>query len=246
MTAIDRVGTNNDALMASALRWWRDAGVDMFVDETPRVWGAESGASDAQCHSAGEPQAGARETSRALPSTLIDFTQWLASHTSIDAFGPPRLRIAPTGPTGGIMILGDMPEADDADTLFSGDLSSMFERMLAAMGLERAGVYLATLAPARTPTGQIDTTAFDELAAIARHHVRVVAPQRLWLMGNAASRALLGMSEAEAHGRLHNINHDGVMVNAIATAHPRLMAQSPERKARAWADMQRLMAKDAE
>ena len=87
----------------------------------------------------------------------------------------------------------------------------------------------------------MDKAALDLLAPLLVHHIRLAAPKKLWLMGEAASRAVLGMNVAEATGRLHIVNYDGVIVKAIATLHPRVLLREPKSKGRVWEDMQRLI-----
>lgn len=141
------------------------------------------------------------------------------------------------------MVLTDMPDAVDIEQqlLLSGSLEALFDRMLAAMAESRATSYLASLCPGRPPSGQIGAEHLSLLATMARHHIALVAPKRLWLMGKSASCAILGMSDAEARGRLHTLNIGGAMLPTIATAHPRLFEGSPSRKSAAWAEMQRLL-----
>jgi DNA polymerase len=134
------------------------------------------------------------------------------------------------------MLLADMPEAADTagEILFSGEIGGLFDRMLAAIGRDRASIYLAPMAGARVPARELDSA---ETSRLARHHVKLAAPRLLLLLGNAPSRALLGLDFAAARGRKHDVNHDGTIVPAIATFHPRLLLQQPARKADAWADL---------
>ncbi len=226
---------------ASLMRWWRDAGVDALIDEEPHNWLGSAAASPKPA----EPEAPQSET---LPQTLDTFTDWLMTADLPDA-GPSRRRVRPSGdPASGLMILTDMPELADTDSgmLIAGELSAMFERMLALLGRDRDTIYLASVCPGRPPSGRLTETALDRLSEIARHHIRLAAPKQLWLMGKAASRAILGTDEIAAAGKLHEINLDGTTMAAIATAHPRLLNGSADLKKRAWADMQRLIAGSTE
>jgi DNA polymerase len=179
-----------------------------------------------------------------LPTTLPDFLAWLATDTETLDDYPVRRRLAPEGdPTNTPMIVTDVPERDDtqAARLLTGEVGGLFDKMLSAWKIDRSAIYLAAMAPARPAGALIDEKSIALLGPLLVHHIRLAAPQKLWLMGETASRAVLGMNVAEATGRLHEINYDGIIVEAIATLHPRVLLREPNSKARVWADMQRLI-----
>ncbi len=238
----------------SLIGWWRDAGVDVLIDEEPRNWLAEATpaqgagvqAPPAVTDSDAQPRAApARlEVPAVLPQTLPDFVAWLATDTVTLSDYPVRQRLSAEGSPGNIpMIVTDVPERGDGEAghLLSGEIGVLFDRMIAAWKIDRTRIYLTALAPARPASGRIDAQALDLLGPLIVHHVRLAAPKKLWLMGEAASRAMLGMNVAEAAGRLHFINYDGVTVEAIATLHPRVLLREPKSKGRVWEDMQRLI-----
>lgn len=239
----------------SLIGWWRDAGVDTLIDEEPRNWLAEgkpvkpvapAEAGAARGGSTVLPVAAPASAGATLvlPKSLPDFLVWFATDVDTLHDYPVRQRLAPEGdPTNTPMIVTDVPERDDAQggRLLTGEVGSLFDKMLAAWKIDRSAIYLAALAPARPASGMIDRIALDLLGPLLVQHIRLAAPKKLWLMGEAASRAVLGMNVAEATGRLHHINYDEVTVEAIATLHPRVLLREPNSKARVWADMQRLI-----
>jgi len=234
-----------EAMIASALRWWRDAGVDVLIDEEPRRWLGEKPAKIA-VRTKAETQTEAAPEAVRVHATREALVDWLMTDPAVPEGGSPRRRVGPSGSlASGLMVLVDFPETADADAghLLSGELAGLFDKMLAAMETEREQTYLASIAPGRPPRGRLDDNAFDALAPLARRHVQLAAPKRLWIMGSAASRALLGMSDLEAHGKLHSINLNGVMIDAVVTAHPRFLTDQ-DKKRRAWTEMQRLIMKD--
>src|SRR3546814_5164474 len=79
--------------------------------------------------------------------------------------------------------------------------------LLAAIGRDRSSVYLAPLCAIRPVSGQIPADLGPPLAEIALHRLALCRPKRLLLMGNAASRALLGVNAAAGRGCLHVLNH---------------------------------------
>lgn len=225
---------------ASLIGWWRDAGVDDFVDEVALPW-LDRNRSE-RTATVSRPTASAADAP--LPATLTALTQWLVSDAAIPEAGPVARRIAASGdPASRLMILIDMPEADDHRTghLLSGDCAALFDNMLAAIGHSRASVYVAALCPGRPPTAMLAENALPRLAEIARHHIALAAPERLWLMGRTVSRAILAMDDIAARGTLHDVNHQGGTVTAVASFAPRFLLQNPAQKPGAWADMQMLI-----
>ena len=222
--------------------WWREAGVDTIVGDEPRGW-LEEPKTPSAAPAAAKP--GSAPTSAAsladMPSDLASFRQWLLSSETLDA--PVSDRLDAIGdPAGGLMILVDMPEQDDRDArgLLSGTTGQLLDRMLAAIGRDRASTYIAPLSPARIAGGAIDETTLETLATIARHHVALAAPTRLLTMGDAPSRVFCGSGLDESRGTQHIFNHDGGTVSVIATFHPRFLLRQPRFKAQSWKDLQML------
>lgn len=238
---IYRVGTEHQNFeidaAASLLGWWREAGVDTAISETPHDWlGMVSTVKQTSAKAV-------ERTSATLPQTLETLVDHLMTADITEA-GPSQRRLRPTGdPTSDLMILTDFPDPSDVE---SGDLlgDPVFTKMLDAVGRCRETVYIASLCPGRPMTGRLSPESVDALTALAIQHITLVAPKQLWLVGSAASRAILGIDDAAAKGKLHDVNLSGTIMKTIATAHPRMFDGSKSRKAAAWAEMQRLMIRD--
>jgi uracil-DNA glycosylase len=225
-------------MIASALAWWQDSGVDTMIDEVASPWILREVKPAA-------PVPAPEKVEAPLPASLAEFHEWLATSTELDPVaGPASNRIAVSGQADArLMILIDMPEAEDraAGHLIAGEAGPLFERMLAAIGHDRSTCLIATFCPGRAAGGIIPQMASERLTAIARHHLALARPERLWLMGQAVSRALLGADIRPGLGRLHNFNHEGGIVAAVSSFSPRFLLANPKRKAAAWADMQMLL-----
>lgn len=218
---------------ASALSWWSDAGVDVLVEDEAFGWLVR------QPEHAPEPPAVAPI---ALPATLDAFTAWrIGAEVPEARWGSPL--IAASGPvTAELMVLVDCPERDDRDCLLTGPAGRLFDRMLDAIGLTRGGIHLAAVCAARPVAGRMPRDTEARLAEIARHHLALVAPKRLLVLGNAASRAVLSAELTEARGSLRALNHrSGKTTAAAASFHPRFLLEKPVCKAEAWKDLQVLM-----
>ena len=223
---------------ASALSWWQEAGVDTLVDETPRDWlNPKAVAAPAA------PQAAPAPTEE-MPEGLEAFTAWLAETDTLPFASASAPRIAPSGdPKAGLMILTDMPSAEDAAAgrLFSGEVGTLLDRMLAAIGRSRETVYLAPFSPIRPAVGRIDAGGVAALAAIARHHVGLAEPRALLLFGDSCARALLGEPMTAARGRWHALDTPAGPVKTLVTIRPQELLTQRKLKTHAWADLQLLM-----
>jgi DNA polymerase len=234
-------------VVASALRWWSDAGVDTLAGEDVRDWlAAPARAVPAPAPApAGLPvlPPAAALAPAGLPDELPALLALLASGEYAPRPAPPPMRVAPAGDPGApLMIVTDMPEAGDERTgLFSGDTATLYDAMLKAMGLDRTGVYCAPLSPARISGGRVDTRQAEPLARIMRRHVALARPKALILFGDEAACILLGPDALAKRGGLRFLNHDGGDIPAIAITHPRTLRRAPAAKAAAWRDMRLLI-----
>lgn len=233
---------------ASALDWWREAGVDVVVADAPRDWTRRDdaqGASNAgsQAADSDAPVQGEAEAEMPLPATLEGFVDWRFGSGAPEAdWGEPVL--SPSGnPNAALMVLTDLPEAGDGTggTLLGGDAGRLFDRMLAAIGEDRESIYLAPLCAARPITGQIPREAEALLARLALHHIALAAPQRVLLLGQAVSRAIVGSDSGAVRGCLQPLNYPGGQSQAIASFQPRFLLNRPAAKADAWKDLQLLI-----
>lgn len=225
--------------VASTLAWWRDAGVDMLVDDVPTPWLART-----------EAAIGAAQLARATPVDLLPFADtrtglvsWLESDPDIPEAGPASNRLAASGnPNAKLMIVIDMPALGDVEAgqHLATEVGDMFDRMLGSIGHDRSSCYIASLCPSRAPSGRLAPESLARLGEIARRHIALAAPEQVWLMGDAVSRAILGMEMQEARGRLHRIKDVDETIAAVVSFSPLFLFRSPRRKADAWADMQML------
>ena len=222
-----------DALaLDSLVGWWREAGVEVAVGERPRAW--------LRGDSPEAPAPLPTIASAAPPADFAAFRDWLATSSGLPMNRAGAIRVAPSGAEAApVMLLSDLPGGDDAaeGKPIGGAAYALTVRMLAAIGIEADAAYHASLACFHAPGARIGRDELEACAAIARDHIRLARPERLLLLGDAPSRALLGEPLARARGRVHKVEG----VRTIATFHPRTLLQHPEQKRRAWEDLQLLM-----
>lgn len=239
----------DSALAASTLEWWHDAGVDLLVEDEPRDWTAEpvrpvTFAPTPLAPAAPQPTAPVIMPAPAmLPDTLAAFLEWRLSDAAPEASWD-GVSLTATGPAdAALMVLVDCPDRDDGDAgrILSGAPGRLFDRMLAAIGQSRDTVHLASVCARRPLAGRTPADLETRLAEIAHHHVGLIRPRGLLLLGNAASRAVLGTELTSARGHLHAVDHKNGKSQAIASFHPRFLIEKPMAKAESWKDLQLLM-----
>lgn len=219
---------------ASTLQWWHDAGVDVLVDEAPRDWLARP----APKPDVASPVADA-PVATAWPDTVEGFVAW-----RIDDAAPDHAAGAMTAPIisshAQVMILVDMPEADDAanGALVGGPAGRLLDRMLAAIDLDRSGVHLIPLCAARPVSGRIAQEIEPMLGRIARHFMHLLHPQIVLTLGTAASRAIATTDDMGGRMGLRIVNHEDADWRIIASYHPRFLLERPAAKAEAWKHLQ--------
>jgi len=213
--------------LASALEWWRDAGIDTLTEDDATDWLARPVVAPAAAAAVAAPPV---ET---LAANLDDFVAWRMADSAPEA-GWMSPRIGPGGdPASRFVVLVDAPCAEDSETLLGGAEGRLFDRMLAAIGLNRESVYLTALAWARPVTGQIPPGDAPRLIELARHHLTLLRPERLLLVGQAAAAVI------EDDG-LDHVNHFGGDTQVAAIRHPRFLMDRPAAKSEAWKQLLRL------
>jgi DNA polymerase len=203
----------------------------MLVDDDVRDWMARMSPPAAAATAEVAVAAPVAET---LPDTLDGFVEWRMGDAAPEAGGlSPRL--APTGPADAEWVLvTDVPEIEDSETLLSGPAGRLLDKMLAAIGQSRESVYLLPLAWARPVTGRIAPDDEARLIELARHHLSLLRPRKLLLLGQSASRVLDETNGESLTKPIRDVNHFGANTLAVASFHPRFLLERPAAKGEAW------------
>ncbi|RYH01397.1 uracil-DNA glycosylase [Salipiger sp. IMCC34102] len=148
-----------------------------------------------------------------------------------------------------VMILGEAPGAneDRVGKPFVGEAGQLLDRMLAAIGLDRAaqdpgqGVYITNVLPWRPPgnatPGKADVAM---MVPFVERHVALAAPDVLVLMGNTPCGAMLGR---QGITRMRGTWVEVLGRPALPMFHPAYLLRNTAAKREAWADLLALKAK---
>jgi DNA polymerase len=147
-----------------------------------------------------------------------------------------------------LMLIGEAPGRDEdlQGKPFVGRAGQLLDRMLAAIGLDEGSIYITNTVYWRPPGNRTPTP--EEIEACApflAKQIELLAPQVLVLLGGAAAKSLLGVSEGimRLRGKWLSYGIGGREIRALATLHPAYLLRNPEHKRLAWRDL--LMIKAA-
>jgi uracil-DNA glycosylase len=140
-----------------------------------------------------------------------------------------------------LMLVGEAPGGDE-DRIgrpFVGRAGQLLDRMLAAIGLDRTGVYIANVVPWRPPGNRAPT--LQETAAclpFIRRQIELADPDFLICLGQPATHTLLGTREgiSRTRGRWFKFDTGSREIRALATYHPAFLLRSPLQKRLVWRD----------
>lgn len=228
---------------ASLLGWWLDAGVDAPVTEEPRQWLKRPTSPAREADSARAPGTPIQAPEGERPGTLDAFHQHLRQASDLPLFRSGAARALPHGPAeASVMLVSDLPSRDCAGEgkPIGGEAWQLTVRMLAAIGIRPEQAYVASLACFPSPANRIDEQELARCAEDMRHHIALVRPKCLLLMGDGPAKALTGQAAIQARGRIHRIGG----VPAVATLHPRQLLSRPGDKAHAWRDLLLLLSEE--
>src|SRR5271165_3473441 len=253
-------------LAAAALRWWRQAGVEFAVDETPhnRFAADASPAPRAERDRAPtsapalaaprpatlSPGMDAEAAASELASASADLETLRLNLENFDGCPLKRtatqLVFADGVPGSRVMFVGEAPGADE-DRIgrpFVGRAGQLLDRMLKSIGLDRGQVYIANVVPWRPPGNRTPTLQETQACLpFIKRQIELASPEILVCLGASSAQTLLGVREGitRARGTWFPYRHeDGRTLRALAMLHPAYLLRQPGQKRQAWADLRTL------
>ena len=150
-------------------------------------------------------------------------------------------------PTPQVLCLLEAPDTTDErdGRLLTGEAGALFERMLAAIGLDlETSAYVSTLMPWRPPGNRKPTATEHALCRpFWEREIALLRPRILLLFGAGAAAAVLGISSlAKARGTWHTF----AGIPTRVTIPPATLLNLPAQKKQAWEDLQQVQAKLAQ
>ena len=149
-----------------------------------------------------------------------------------------RLCLSRGSQTARVMLIGEAPGKDeDARGLpFVGRAGQLLDRMLAAIGLSEADVYITNIVFWRPPGNRTPTPEEVQVCQpFVERQIELLAPEMLVFLGNAAAKQLTGATEGIMKLRGKWLTYNGI--RAMATLHPAYLLRNPIAKRLAWRDL---------
>ncbi|HSP26327.1 MAG TPA: uracil-DNA glycosylase [Saliniramus sp.] len=144
-----------------------------------------------------------------------------------------------------VMLVGPAPGSDDdrEGKPFAGRDGDLLERMLGAIGLGRASVYIGHVVPWR-PAGNRNLTPQETAICLPfiRRQIQLADPDFVICLGEPAMRALLGVKDTilKGRGHWHDFETGSRRIRALATLHPDYVLKQPLQKRLVWRDLRAL------
>ncbi len=249
------------------LAFYVESGVDVALDDVPANRFADP-AMTAAIESAAPPPARAKIEARPaapavaspaappLPEEAIMAARAAArAATSLDALRQimsafegcalrttaKQLVFGDGSPTARLMFVGEAPgfEEDQTGVPFVGKSGQLLDKMLGAIGIARADVYIANIVPWRPP-GNRDPSIHETQICLPfiQRQIELVDPQVLVCLGKPSTATLLGVTDGirRTRGRWFTYKADTRDIRAMPTYHPAYLLRTPIEKRLAWRD----------
>ncbi len=142
-----------------------------------------------------------------------------------------------------VVFVGDAPgeKEDSAGRPFVGPPGQLLDKIISAMDLKRAQVYLLNAVKCRPPLNRDPAQA--EIAACApylQQQLALIKPRLIVALGEQATRSLLGPEASVANARGRFSDYEGIKV--MATYHPAAVLRDDNLKRPVWDDMKLVVA----
>jgi uracil-DNA glycosylase len=137
-----------------------------------------------------------------------------------------------------LMLIGEAPGKDEdaKGEPFVGRAGQLLDRMLGAIGLGEADVYITNLVFWRPPGNRTPSPEEVQLCQpFVERQIELLAPELLIFLGNAAAKQLTGATEGIMKLRGKWLSYGGI--RAMATLHPAYLLRNPIAKRLAWRDL---------
>lgn len=251
---------------AEMLRWYAEMGVDTIVGHTPadRLGAPVPESSGSAARPAERPRApapvsgpvpesrpptvrpdAATEEARSVAAacrTLDDLRAALETFEGCALKESASRLVFADGAAGSeIMLIGEAPgrEEDRQGKPFVGRSGQLLDRMLAALGLSRAHVYISNIVPWRPPLNRKPELGEIEICLpFLLRHVELAAPKVVMTLGGTATQHLLGTSGGilSLRGRWLELQTETLRAPVLPTLHPAYLLRTPAQKRLAWQD----------
>jgi len=148
-------------------------------------------------------------------------------------------------PNAELMFIGEGPgrEEDEQGLPFVGRAGRLLTKIIEAMNLKRADVYISNVVKCRPPNNRAPLPNESDICKniLLLKEIEIVKPKVICTLGSIATQALLGPQAriSKARGSFFEFGQSLIM----PTFHPAYLLRNPESKKEVWEDMKKIMEK---
>jgi uracil-DNA glycosylase family 4 len=159
------------------------------------------------------------------------------------------LVFADGNPEAPLMLVGEAPGRDEdiEGRPFVGRSGQLLDRMLAAIGLDRSGAYIANVIPWRPPGNRTPTPLETEICRpFIERQIELAGPKVIVALGGPSTKVLVGRTEGilRLRGSWHtHLTSSGREIPVMPTLHPAYLLRTPAHKRLAWRDFLEVKSK---
>ena len=151
-----------------------------------------------------------------------------------------------------LLFVGEGPgeEEDKTGKPFVGRAGKLLTKIIEAMGLTRADVYIVNIVKCRPP-GNRNPSETESLSCISflQKQINIIKPKIIVTLGAVASKTLLedpNLKISKIRGsfidwQTQNSKNNENMIKLMPTFHPAYLLRNPRDKSLVWEDMQKVM-----
>ena len=147
-----------------------------------------------------------------------------------------------------IMLIGEGPGAqeDQIGLPFVGAAGKLLNKMLEAIELNRAKVYISNVVNYRPPNNRKPTDEeMERYLPFLKLHIEIIKPKILVLLGTTAMQSISGKEKiiSKARGKWFKSKIGECEPETIVTFHPAFLIRQPEQKKKSWSDLKLIREK---
>lgn len=226
------------------LAWYQAMGVDEAVADAPLDWAQAR--FDVRVTPAHPRSAAPAAESGGAFAHVATLEALEAEVTAFEGCGLKRtaksLCFARGDPHARVMLIGEAPGRDEdlQGKPFVGRAGQLLDRMLRAIGLDPADVYITNTVYWRPPGNRNPSPQEVEACwPFLTRQVELVGPDIMVLLGGAAAKHVFRTTEGimKLRGKWRDIAVGGHRCRAVATLHPAYLLRNPLGKRLAWRDL---------
>nr|MDK2850152.1 uracil-DNA glycosylase [Candidatus Cloacimonadota bacterium] len=144
-------------------------------------------------------------------------------------------------PDARLMLIGEGPGDNENQTgrPFVGAAGQLLDKMLAAIQIKRAEIYITNIVKCRPP-GNRNPSNEERLACMPYlvEQINIIRPRIILVMGLVAAQSILGSTETLSN--LRQRQHSFMGIPVFVSYHPAALLRNPNWKRPAWEDLQAL------